>query len=462
MDKHVIIVGAGEVGRHLAEILVDEQNDVYVIEKDAATARRMRSELDAKVIHGSGVSTRMLHEAVVKKADLLLAVTQIDEVNIVAAMTAEKLNPKCETVARVRDRSYLDPKTRLRSEQYGIDEFVGPEGAVAERVAASLEYKGHGQIASLAGGRLTMLKYPVLPHSNVPYATNAELAAGFPPETAIAAVLDSDGRLTFPGPDDRFRVGDHLLILCAPGEVNSVLASMTEELIHTRRVLVVGGGSIGEQVVGKLTNLRDRVTVIEKDRDHGEMLAANDDAPLVLEGDGTHPGELARRIREDKIDAFVSLVDNDAESLLAAIVAADSGAKKVIARVDNQDYEPLAHRLKVDSLISPRRSIAEKILSFVRRDKVDSTTMLGNNEGEILDFEITEASAPDVLKKKIGEHDLPPDCRMLVLTRDNRFLFPEQDGDARIKAGDHVLVVARRDAVSRVEKIFTVDDKTAA
>ena len=107
MDKHVIIVGAGEVGRYLAEILVGEQNDVYVIEKDAATARRMRSELDAKVIHGSGVSTRMLHEAVVKKADLLLAVTQVDEVNIVAAMTAEKLNPKCETVARVRDRNYL-------------------------------------------------------------------------------------------------------------------------------------------------------------------------------------------------------------------------------------------------------------------------------------------------------------------------------------------------------------------
>ena len=122
----------------------------------------------------------------------------------------------------------------------------------------------------------------------------------------------------------------------------------------------------------------------------------------------------------------------------------------------------MAHRLKVDSVISPRRAIAEAILSFVRRDKVDSTTMLGNNEGEILDFEITEASASDVLKKKIGEHALPPDCRMLVLTRDNRFLFPEQDGDARIKAGDHVLVVARRDAVSRVEKIFTVDDKTSA
>ena len=462
MAKHVIIVGAGEVGRYLARILVEEENDVYVIENDAATARRVRSDLDAKVIHGSGVSSRMLHEAVVKKADLLLAVTQVDEVNIVAAMTAEKLNPKCETVARVRDRNYLDGKTRLSSKQYGIDMFVGPEGAVADEVVALLKYKGHGQISPLASGRLSMLEYPVLPHSIVPYSTNAELTAGFPEGAVIAAKLDPEGRLKFLGPEDRFQVGDHLFILCASNEIDLVLKSMTEDFVHTKRVLVVGGGSIGEQVVGKLTNLRYRVTVIEKDRNHGERLAANDDAPLVLEGDGTDPGELARRIQEDKIDAFVSLVDNDAESLLAAIVAADSGAKKVIARVDNQDYTPLAHRLKVDSVISPRRAIANEILRFVRHGQVDSTTMLGNHEGEILDFEITEASASDVLKKKIGEHDLPPDCRMLVLTGDNRFLFPEQDGDARIKAGDHVLVVARRDAVSRVEKIFTVDDKTSA
>ena len=145
--------------------------------------------------------------------------------------------------------------------------------------------------------------------------------------------------------------------------------------------------------------------------------------------------------------------------MVAAIVAADSGAKKVIARVDNHYYAPLAHKLNVDSLISPRRAIANEILRFVRRGQIDATTMLGNHEGEILDFEITENSRSDVVKKSLGEHELPADCRMLVLDADNRFLFPEKDADARIQPGDHVLVVARREAVSKVEKMFGGNDK---
>ena len=450
---YVIIIGAGQVGQYLAQILVDERQDVAIIEQDEATVRRAKDTLDAQVVHGTGVSRSVLRRAGIENADLVLAVTQVDEVNLVAAMTAERLNPKCRTVARVRNRSYLTGRDALAPGEYGIDMVVGPERAVADQVVSLLHYAGHGQITSIADDRIVLLEFPVQPHSTLAFTGNEDLSPSLPARSVIAAVLGDEG-LRITKPDERFQVGEHVFVLCAPGEVNDVLALMGSELMHVKRVLIIGGGSVGQQVAWALERMRFDVTVIEKSRERAEKLAGELQRSLVLQADGTEPEGLKERLKEGA-EAVVTLVPDDSKSLLAAIVAAKNGAKKVIARVDNQAYTQLAHSLSVDSLISPRRAIADQILRYVRRSAIVSTTMLGNHQGEIIDFEIDAKSKPHLLESPIGELKLPKGCMMAVITRSGDFLRPERDSDVKLSAGDHVVVVALREAVAKVEALFS-------
>jgi trk system potassium uptake protein TrkA len=450
---YVIIIGAGEVGRYLGQILVDERHDVAIIEQDEAAARRISDTLDVQVVHGTGVSRTDLRRAGIEHADLLLAVTQIDEVNLVAAMTVERLNPKCRTVARVRNRNYLSGRDALAPGEYGIDMVVGPERAVADQVVSLLHYVGHGQITSIADDRIVLLEFPVQPHSTLAFTGNDDLSASLPTRAVIAAVLGDEG-LRIAEPADRFQVGEHVFVLCAPGEVNDVLGLMGSELMHVKRVLLIGGGSVGQQVASALERMRFDVTILEKNRERAEQLASVLSRSLVIQADGTDPEDLIERLKEGA-EAVVTLVPDDSESLLAAIVAARNGAKKVIARVDNQAYTQLAHSLAVDSLISPRRAIADQILRYVRRSRIVSTTMLGNHQGEIIDFEIDAKSKPHLREQPIGDLKLPKGCMMGVITRSGDFLRPERNPDAKLSAGDHVVVVALREAVAKIEELFS-------
>jgi len=450
---HVIIIGAGEVGRYIADILIEEKHDVFLIEEDDDVVRALGETIDAQVIAGTGVSRDALKRAGIEKADLLLAVTSVDEANLIAALTAERLNSDCRTVARVRNPRLFGRKRKLDPADYGIDMVVGAEQSVAEKVVGLLQYAGAGQSTMVADRKVQLLEFPVEPHSTLPFSSNEELRGDLPERAVVAAVLDEDGKLRISMAEDRFKVGEHVFILCPPGDVNDVLARMGWDLLHVKRVLLIGGGSIGEQVAKALERLRFDVTVIEKKPERAEKLAGYLSRSLVICADGTDPAYLAERIREGN-DAVVTLVADDSESLLAAIVAKFHHAKKVIARVDNQDYANVAHKHGVDSLISPRRAIADEILRYVRRSRIVSTTMLGNHEGEIIDFEIDAKSRPELRDKAIAELKLPEGCVMGVVKKSGDFLPPGNVGDARLEPGDHVIVIALREAVPKIEKLF--------
>jgi len=449
---HIIIIGAGEVGTYLARILADERQDVCIIEQDEGVARGVSDSLDAQVLHGTGVSRRVLVRAGVERADLLLAVTEIDEVNLIAAMTAERMNPECRTVARVRNRRYLYGNDALTAEDYGIDLLLGPEEAVAQQVVSLLEYVGPGQISNMADGKLVLLEHPVQPHSALAYAALEEVSAELPSRSMLCATL-SEGELRISQAGDRFQVGDRVYILAAPGEVGDVLALLGSDLHHVRRVLLIGGGETGLQVARALERLRFDVTVVERDHQRAELVAGRLKRSLVIEADGTDPTSVAEWIGEGH-DTVVVLAEDDNHSLLTGIVAKFNGAKKVIARVDNQDYGPISHKLGVDALISPRRAIAATILRFVRRSHIQSTTMLGNHQGEIIDFAIDEKSKGQLMEKPLASIKLPKDCVVGVVARGGDLVMPSRDPEFTLQIGDHVFIAALRSAVAKVEELF--------
>lgn len=449
---HIILIGAGEVGRYLAQILIEEQHDVCIIEQDAKLARELDESVDAQVIHGTGVSREALFRAGITKADLLLAITQVDEVNLIAAMTAERLAPDCRTVARVREPRYMYGTDAIAPEEYGVDLLVGPEQAVAERVVDLLRYVGPGQIAPVADGRVALLEIPVIANTAPVWATLEELDAELPGQALIAAVLGNDG-LRIPGPKDRFQVGERLFAVCARDAIADFLNLVVSDAHQVEHVLLVGGGSIGLSVGRELQRLKLGVTIIERDAEAAEAIAVKLNKAIVIQGDGTEPTLLAEQMHEQP-DAVVVLLDDDEKSMLTGIVAKHLGARKVIARVDKREYGPIAHKLGVDAVLSPRRTVADAILRFVRRGTIDSTTMLGDHQGELIDFRIgKKPQRKELLDRAISELPLPEGSMVALIAR-NKEILVNKGRDETIQPGDHVFVVALRSAVPDLEALF--------
>ncbi len=448
---HIIIIGAGEVGRYLAQILIEERHDVCVIEQDEKLARQLDDTLDCQVVHGTGVSRAALIRADVGRCDLLIAATQVDEVNLVAAMTAERVNADCRTVARVRDTRYLYGTDAIQAKEYGVDLLIGPEEAVAEQVVELLQYVGPGQISPVADGRAAMLELPVMPHSALVYATLEELSAELPEQSHIVAVLGSEG-MRIPDANERFVVGERIFVLCARDAVLDFLKLTVADSHKVERVLLIGGGNIGLHLAKQLQRLHFRLTILEKDPDRAEQIAVRLNKAVVIQGDGTEPSMLAEQMR-DGHEAVVVLLDDDEKSILTAVVAKNFSAKKVIARVDKREYIPIAHKLGVDAVISPRRAVADAILRFVRRGHIASTTMLGDHQGELIDFEVGPTPKKQLTEQPMAELKLPAGCRIGLIVRGERLLIP-RGGEERIQPNDHVYVVALRDSLVDLEQMF--------
>jgi trk system potassium uptake protein TrkA len=251
---------------------------------------------------------------------------------------------------------------------------------------------------------------------------------------------------------DRFQVGDRVLALSVPGEINDILLLGGSDPHHVTRVLLIGGGETAMHVASTLIRMKYDVTLIESDANRAEEVAARLEKCTVIQGDGTAPAALAEHIR-DGHEAVVVLVDDDSKSLLAGITAKHHGAKKVIARVINQEYGTIARSAGIDALISPPRAMANSILHFARRSRTVSTIVLGNHIGELIDFEVDEKPPKKLVEPPIGNIKLPTGARIGAILRKDEVIVPNGE-TTHLEPKDHVFVVALREAVAKVEELF--------
>lgn len=451
---YVVIVGAGEVGSYVARILVDEGHDVAVIESNDEIARRLDATLNALVVHGSGVHPGVLKRAGIERADLLLAVTAIDEVNLIASMAARKHGARrLRAVARIHQSPDVGGERALNAEDLGLDALISPEHALTAAAMDALRFAGSGEMRELASGKLVLVGMDVGVDSPLLHETLAQVRNDFPGEFLVLAAQGPAG-IRIPVGTDRLAPGERAFILTLPENLTELAILSGHPWHHADRVLIVGCGNTGLALGRELEKHNFAPTIIEQDKDRAELVASMLPRSLVLHGDGSDPELLSARIEEDRIDTVVVTIAAAEKSVLIGIFATSLGAAKAIVRCDEPGYIPLATRLGVDAVISPKRAMADGILRYVRKGAVESTLLLGEHEAEVLHFRLPETPAqPSVITQPLKDLPFPKGSLVGAVIRGDEVIIGS--GETVLQPGDELLVVSRPEALGKLEKLLS-------
>ena len=443
-----IIIGAGEVGYHIAERLSREGHDVVVIERDAAVRARVQDQLDVMTIEGNGSSPRVLEEAGIREATTLIAVADIDEVNVAACLLAKEYGVATR-IARVRDPDFSESEFLGRGKRLGIDLLINPNIVVAEEILDLVKTPAAAEVGKFAEGKVLMLGIQVssrAPILNRPLRSLRSFHTTTP--FLIVAVLRHE-RLILPDGETILEEGDHIYFVSRRESVNDILTLLGKKESIVERVMVIGGGRMGLRVAQLLEAERFKVKLIEHQQDRCEELSELLKETLILHGDGTDVRTLVEEGIAD-MDAVVTVTDDEATNILAALLAKEQGAKKVMALIKRPQLLHLLPHLGIDAAISPRTLTASVILKYVRKGKVLSIFEMPENDAETLEMMVTAQSR--VAGKAIRDAGLPSGAIIGAVVHQGEIVIPR--GDTVFRPDDHVVIFAIPSVIPDLEKHF--------
>ncbi|MBO8169818.1 MAG: Trk system potassium transporter TrkA [Thermoanaerobacteraceae bacterium] len=440
----IVIIGAGKVGFSLAEKLSEENHDVFLIEQNRDRLAVVEEKLDVQAIEGNGASISTLMKADVKNADLLIAVTEIDEINIVACLLAKQYGVE-KTVARVRNPEYVEI-SGFRNTTMGIDLVINPEMVTAETIAKLIDVPEALNVEYYAGGRVQLLEISVDGSAPVIGKRLAELDFDIP--YLIVAIL-RDQRMIIPRGDDVIKSGDILFIMAETREMIYIEHFLGQVRVPVEEVTILGGGSIGFNLARILENKNYKVKIIEKDYKKCQALSSQLQKTLVINGDGT---DLSLLEEEDiaNSDLLVAVTGDDKVNLLVSLLAKHLGVSKTIAQIRRSDYVPLVEKVGIDVAVSPRMLTAGAILKHIRRGDIISVTLLGGAKAEML--ELVAPCSGKIVNTPLQNLKFPRGVLIGAIARGEQVIVPT--GADVIRPGDLVMVFALPHAVKKVEELF--------
>jgi len=443
-----IVIGAGEVGYHIAERLSREGHDVVVVEQEPAVRGRVQDQLDVMTVEGNGASPRVLEEAGVREADMLIAVADIDEVNVAACLLAKEYGVATR-IARVRDPDLSESSFLERGRRLGIDLLINPNIVVAEEILDLVKTPAAAEVGKFADGKVLMLglRLPAgAPLCGRPLKSLQAFHAATP--FLIVAVL-RDGGLVLPGGETVLREGDRVYLVSKRESVNAILELLGEQESIVERVMVIGGGRMGLRVAQLLEAEQFKVKLVEQRQGRCEELSQILKETLVLRGDGTDAGLLAEE-GIGEMDAVVTVTDDEATNILAALLAKEQGVRKVMALIKRPQLLHLLPHLGIDAAISPRTLTANVILKYVRRGRVLSIFELPECEAETLEMAVTAGSP--VAGKAIRSAGLPSGAIIGALVHGGEILIPH--GGTPLRPDDRAVIFAVPSVLPDLERLF--------
>jgi trk/ktr system potassium uptake protein len=444
----VLIVGAGEVGSHLAERLSQENQDVVVIESDPDRAERISDHLDVMTIVGNGAAIPVLERAGVKDARILMAVTSKDEVNLIASLAATRMGVDY-TIARISNPEYYDSGSALPREQLGIDLMINPQRECARETFNLLSSPAATDVASFGEGRVQLLGLIVREGAPVAGKTLAELGQELKDKHYVTAAIVRDGVTVIPAGKDRIEEGDLVYLICPTDEVSAVPPLAGYDSYKLRRVMIAGGSPEGAYLAEICGKHGVDVTLLDRDRQRCLELTEALPKALVLHGDATDL-ELLDQEGVSGMDGYLASTGSDDTNILSSLLAKQAGARKVVSLISAFDYLPLGPKVGIDATVSPRLSAVNAILRYVRQGRVSSVATLKGIDAEAIQFHIGASTA--VANKTLRDMDLPEGCVIGTIFRGGEVIIPT--GDNRILPDDEVLVFVLPSAIEKVEKAF--------
>lgn len=437
----IIIIGDGKLGYNLAENLSNEDNDITIIDKDPEALKKASEYLDVMCIKGNGLSTQTLLEAGIKEADLLIAATASDEINMVCCLTAKKLGA-AHTIARIRDPEYADELEQLKTD-LDLDMVINPEQIVASEIARLIEFPPAANVEIFAKGRVVMMEIKVTPNTTIVNMSLNNITKRSNSDILIGGVLRNDS-VVIPNGDFIIRENDTIYIIGQPAKVVQFCKYIGIHIQKIKSVMIMGGGRIGYYLTKYLNEMEIKVKIIEKDPERCVELTELLPKTLIICGDGTDESVLLSENLENMV-AFISVTGRDEENIIAALLAKQYGVKKAISKVNRAAYSIVIDKMDIDSVVIPKQITANYILRYVRGlqnalgNPVDALYRIMDNMVEAIQF--TANKHTKFLDIPLKDLNILEGILVAAIVRKNEIIIPH--GNDVIKADDNVILIVK-------------------
>jgi trk system potassium uptake protein TrkA len=441
----ILIVGAGEVGFQLAKVLSAENIDVVVIDKSKEKLKRISEELDVALAEGEGGSPSVLEEAGANQADMLLAVTNIDEANMIACLVAKVMFQIPRNVARIRNLEYFSNEVLLNS--LGINPAINPEIEAAKAVIRLIEVPFAADVEDFEYGKVKIVGFRIPSDSKLIGKAFKDLDLT-KPKVLIGAIQRSD-KIIIPSGNDTLKKDDIIFLPVSWENIDAVCNSIGGTMMPVKRIMIVGGGRIGFYVAKTMEERNLSVKIIEQDSERCKFLLKSLKKSVILNGDGSDQKLLEEENIND-MDVFAAISNNEELNIMVSLLAKSRGVKKVITVVNKTDYLPLANNLGIEAVLSPRMITADTILKYVRSGNIRSLTTIAEGKAEIMEAEAKEGSI--LIGKTLREVELPQKTLIGAIIRNNNVIIPS--GNDKIAANDKLIIFTLYDSIKQVEKLL--------
>lgn len=451
----VIICGAGQVGYGIAERLAAEKNDVSIIDTAPELIHSVRDQLDVRGFVGHGSHPEVLEAAGAQNADMIIAVTLFDEVNIVACEVAHALFNVPMKIARIRSQAYLQPHYQdlFSREHLPIDVIISPELEVGEMVLRRITLPGATDVVRFAENHIIMVAIECLedcPVINTPLAQLSEL---FPDLPSTVVGVSRNDRLFIPHSADQLVAGDLAYVVTTKDQVRRTLGLFGHDEQEATRIVIAGGGNIGLYVARTIEKRQSRtkIKIIEANRDRAVKVADELRRTVVLNGSALDQKLLMEADIQDA-DLMVALTNNDQVNILSSVMAKRLGCKGNLALINNPAYHDLTKPLGIDAHVNPSAVTISRVLQHVRRGRIRQVHSIQRGAAEIIEAEALETSP--LVGTLLRDLELPDGMRIGAIYRDGKIVKPS--GSVQVKPKDRVVIFALDKAVKQVEQMFRV------
>lgn len=453
----IVIVGAGQVGATLAENLAREYNDITMIDINASVLQSLQDRLDIRTVVGTGCHPDVLVDAGIEDADMIVAVTSSDELNIIACQVAYSLFHTPSKIARVRAHNYTNPKYKdvlFNDKHMPVDVMITPEQVVTDYISRLIEQPGALQVLDFANGVLQLVGLRAVANSPLVGQELRTLKEHMPNIDARVAAIYRKDRALFPEGDTVIEDGDEVFFIAAKKNIRSVMSELRRIEKPYHRLVIAGGGNIGYRL-SKALEEDYNIKIIEHSKERGKFLAEKLNKAVVLNGSATDQ-ELLLDENIDKTDVFLALTNDDETNIMSSLLAKRLGAKKVMTLINNPVYADLIQGGEIDVAISPQQATNSSLLAHVRKGDTERVHSLRRGAAEALEIVVHgDEKSSKVVGRAIEDIKSPPGATLAALVRNDEVIIAHHD--TVIESGDHVIVfVVDKENTKAVEKLFSV------